>query len=194
MGRGVVPVLMVLAAVVVGCGGDNEVGIEEPTIPISTEAQEVDPNGVGSCGLLTTSEVSDVTDRVMGDGVEVEETSADVCEWISTQRSASPDIRSPMKVTVAVGDLAPGEADQLDGIDSPGEGFRVDGIGDDAVMVCGLSADIGDGCASHGPLMVVIDERYVTVEISNFAWPDDLTQDQVRDGLQVLARSAVGRL
>ncbi len=99
-----------------------------------------------------------------------------------------------MKVTVGVGDLAPGELDELDEIDSPGRGFRVDGLGDDAVMVCGLSADIGDGCASHGPLIVVVGERYVTVEISSFAWPDDLTQDQVRDGLQVLARSAVGRL
>jgi hypothetical protein len=47
-------------------------------------------------------------------------------------------------------------------------------------MVCGLSADIGDGCSSYGPLMVVIGERYVTVAVLSFAWPDDPTQDQVR--------------
>ncbi len=194
MKRGVGLVLVVSAAVVAGCGSDSEVRVEEPTIPVSTAVAEVDPSDGGPCGLLTTSEVSDVTDRVMSDGVEVEGTPTDVCEWISTQPSASPEIISPMKVAVAIGDLAPGEADQLDEIDAPGQGFRVVGIGDDAVMVCGLSADIGDGCASHGPLIVVIGDRYVTVQISSFAWPDDLTQDQVRDGLQVLARSAVGRL
>lgn len=194
MGRASVPVLMVLAAMVVGCGSDSEVRVDRSTTPVVTDVVETDAGGEGPCGLLATSEVSDVTGQVMGDGVEVGGMPADTCEWISTQPSTNPEIISPMKVTLAVGDLAPGEAEELDEMDSPGQGFRVNGIGDDALMVCGLSADIGDGCASYGPLIVIIGERYVTVAISSFAWPDDLTQDQVSDGLQVLARLVVGRL
>ncbi len=65
MGRGVVPVLTVFAAVVVGCGADSGVRVVEPTIPASTDVVGADPGGEGPCGLLATSEVSDVTGRVM---------------------------------------------------------------------------------------------------------------------------------
>ena len=50
-----------------------------------------------------------------------------------------------------------------------------------------------DPSAGSTAAIVLVGDRYVTVGISSFAWPDDLTQDQVRDGLQVLARSAVSR-
>jgi hypothetical protein len=167
----------------------NQPDKESPSDAASTSLP-----GDGPCALTTTAEVSEVTGQVMNDGVLLVGEAGDECEWVSTESSASEDVRSPMMVTLTLGDLVPGAAQTLDEYDSPGRGVEIEGLGDDAVIVCGLAADIGPGCDSYGALIVIAGDRFVTLEMSSFAWPQDITQDQVRDGLEALARSALSRL
>jgi hypothetical protein len=144
------------------------------------------------CALVTTDELTAAVGVEFGDGAPTEEAGNPGCVWESTA-PPSDGLSEPLKVEIFVFPLTAEDQQVFDelAVDPANETVA---LGDMAVVRCDIEADVGSGCDAYGPLFVTSGEQYLGVELGNFAWPDDLTQDQVLDALVAVGSAALDRV
>lgn len=176
---GVALVLGVAVLVVVLADSDDDAG--------SSTA----PGTSGECGLITPDELGAAVGVEFADGAPIEEAGNPGCLWESTA-SPSEGLAGPMNVELFVFPLTAEDRRAFDDLAAEDANETV-ALGDLAVVRCDIEADVGPGCDAHGPLFVIQGDRYLGVELGNYSWPDDLTQDEVLDALVEIGAAALAR-
>jgi len=143
------------------------------------------------CALVTTDELAAAVGSEFSGGEPIEEGGSPGCAWMST---APPDegLSEPLKVEIFVFPLTAEDRQVFDEV-AADPANEVVALGDLAIVRCDIEADTGPGCDAYGPLFVIQGNQYLGVELSNYAWPDDLTQEEVLDALTEVGSAAVGR-
>lgn len=167
-------------------GGDDSEAFDDPTAADDdqSDAPEDDDGGDGACDLLGDDDVAELLDRDLA-GSEEEELSetATQCTWSTEEPSEVVD--SPITLTIERGELDDDvTAAVTTALDD--EANEVLDIGDSAVLVCGLGAD-GSDCDQFDSVIVVAGDTYLEVDLSNWGYPDDYSEDE---GNQIMIDAA----
>ena len=139
----------------------------------------------GACDLLTTDEVAELLGQAVEDGEQEDlgEEGATTCEWATEELSQSVD--SPITLDVELGPLTDEISGQIDEALAIEANEPLD-IGDRAVLVCGLGAD-GADCTSYDSVAVAVGDQYLEVDLGNWGYPDDFSEDE---GVQITVDAA----
>jgi hypothetical protein len=143
------------------------------------------------CSLVTPDELETAVGVEFADGVATEEAGNPGCVWESTA-PPSEGLSGPIKVELFVFALTTEDRQAFDDLAADDANETV-ALGDLAVVRCDIEADVGPGCDAYGPLFVTQGDRYLGIELGNYAWPDDLTQDEVLDALVEIGAAALAR-
>ena len=144
-----------------------------------------------ACSLLSEAEVSAALGRPFEAGSPIEELGAPGCGWPSTEPSAELD--GPLELELFTFDLTAADRETFDTL-LAGDVNEPVPVGDQAVVRCDLRGDIGSSCDAWGPVFAAVGDRYVAIELGNYSWPGDISQDELLAGLTELTDLAVGRL
>ena len=143
------------------------------------------------CTLVTPDELETAVGVEFADGVPTEEAGNPGCVWESTA-PPSEGLSGPIKVELFVFPLTTEDRQAFDDLAADDANETV-ALGDLAVVRCDIEADVGPGCDAYGPLFATQGDRYLGIELGNYAWPDDLTQDEVLDALVEIGAAALAR-
>jgi hypothetical protein len=182
IGAGVAAVLIVLMVVVILVAGDDD----------STDSGAATGADGSECALVTTAEVAEAVGLEFTEGEPIEELGTPGCIWESTA-PPSEDVSGPLNVEIFVFPLTEEDRQSFEELVGQGANEAID-LGDQAVLRCSIEDDIGPGCDAYGGLFVTQGSRYVAVDLGNYTWPGDLSQDEVRQALLDIGAAAVGRL
>ena len=149
--------------------GDDE---DEPDQDEQDDGE--DEQAGSACDLLTTDDVAELLGRDVEDGELSEEDGATSCEWATVEPSES--VGEPITLEVEVGDLTDEVSAQLDAALADEANEPLD-FGDRSVLVCGLGAD-GADCTSFDTVAAAVGEQYVEVDLSNWGYPEDYSEDE----------------
>jgi hypothetical protein len=139
----------------------------------------------GACDLLSTDEVAELLGQPVEDGEQEDiGEGANRCEWATEEPSQAIGDR-PINLDVALSPLTDELSGQLDEALALEANEPLD-FGDRAVLVCGFGAD-GDDCSAYDTVAVAVDDRYLEVELSNWGYPDDYSEEE---GVQITVETA----
>jgi hypothetical protein len=172
----------VLVAVLMVSGDDTSSGGATSSTGAGTSTE---------CELLTLDELQAAVGVEFADGVPTEEAGNPGCVWESTA-PPSEGLPGPIKIELFVFSLTAEDRQAFDDLAADDANENV-ALGDLAVVRCDIEADVGPGCDAYGPLFVTQGDRYLAVELGNYSWPDDLTQDEVLDALVEMGDAALAR-
>ena len=161
-----------------GSSADASDGDDQSDEPADDSGEE------GACALLSEDEVAELLDRDLA-GAEEEELSdtASLCTWSTEEDSAVVD--GPITLKIEQGELDDEVAGELQEALDDGSSEALD-IGDAAVLVCGLGAD-GTDCDQFDSVIVAQGGTYLEVDLSNWGYPDDYSEDE---GVQIMVDAA----
>lgn len=193
--RAVLRLLATLAAglvLLVACGddggdeGDDRAGRDGSSASSGGGDQDGEggEDAAGACGLLTTDEVAELLGQDVEDGEESEiGDDATSCEWATVEPSQA--VGDPITLDVELGPLTDEVSGQIDEALAAEANEPLD-LGDRAVLVCGLGAD-GDDCTSFDSIAVAVGDRYVEVDLGNWGYPQDYSEEE---GVQITEDAA----
>jgi hypothetical protein len=167
-------------------GGDDE-SFDRPddaTTDAADTSDEPADDLAGACELLSTDDVEALLEQGVGDGEQEDVDDATTqCTWSTDEPSLA--VGDPITLQVELGALTDEVSAQID------EALADDAnqplvLGDRSVLVCGLGAD-GSDCDSYDTVAVAVGQSYLEVDLGNWGYPDDFTEEQ---GVQITVDAA----
>lgn len=152
------------------------------------------------CTLATVEEIAVLLDRPVVEAKLETFPDASQCTWASTEASAEDDSVFPTVTisSVRVGDDDEGNRQRLDDVIAlpSTEQLTVEeftGVG--AYRQCeDNDATSPQACDVFEDLILVYDQFYVSVDMTNYAWPKDYERTEVADIIESVGRSAAPRI
>ena len=159
------------------------------TVP-PTETVEPDR---GLCTLLSADELSIVLGKPVDDGEPDKVDGVPTCTWHATGAPVTTATSAPISVMVAVLPYTADDSDTLQELAGDTQHNTVlPDLGDFAIAQCAFSNT--DGCPWQDKVFVVLGDRYLEVELSNFAMPEDYQKSQVLGIVTAIAQMALPRI
>jgi hypothetical protein len=176
------------------CGGDDGDGesFDDPAGSAdstgdgsdSGEPDDSDSDVGGACDLLSADDVEALLGQTVGDGEE-EDIGEGATECTFSTEEDSLAVGEPITLELELGPLTDEVSAQLDEALADGANQTLD-LGDRSVLVCGLGAD-GTSCDAYDSVAVAVGESYLEVDLGNWGYPDDFSEEE---GVQITIDAA----